>query len=459
MKKMKKENFEKYKRKAHRYIHSNTKYSNVLSDVNLNEIEDNIKQIFSNYNEFLDESNQTYNKLRGGSTDFLKGYAEIKKSKEIEQKQIKDKKLMSPFLDLINEYNEKGYKISSLENMEKNIFKPSILIEENNKLNQYFKINKFSKKEKKEIHYLKKVKNCVKKEEEKIMIQKKKKNLEQSDLISEYSERTIKKRDLSSDSLPQSQLSQITKRNMNITHGNLGLNFIKLEQQLTKYNENIKTLIQNEEEERIKNNSKINKESYPFPMTTKNIKYNKMNFRKNNSNSEKTKTNNNNNNNNINNFSISQSIRNKSNVDKTKKTIVVKSQKNVSSYLNFVNGTIRNVSRGNNKTNTQIDLPEVGVTKLHSRNRTLSTTFNDPITKDSFMANSNGEIKDFLKVVTKTKNKIANYNFDRVKRIILSRNSNDYTKKMINNIKKLDKKILHLDKDLIKAIEDNKTIS
>ena len=184
-----------------------------------------------------------------------------------------------------------------------------------------------------------------------------------------------------------------------------------------------------------------------------------MNFRKNNSNSEKTKTNNNNNNNNINNFSISQSIRNKSNVDKTKKTIVVKSQKNVSSYLNFVNGTIRNVSRGNNKTNTQIDLPEVGVTKLHSRNRTLSTTFNDPITKDSFMANSNGEIKDFLKVVTKTKNKIANYNFDRVKRIILSRNSNDYTKKMINNIKKLDKKILHLDKDLIKAIEDNKTIS
>ena len=452
MKKMKKENFEKYKRKAHRYIHSNSKYSNVLSDVNINVIEDNIKQIFSNYNDFLDESNDKYNKLRGGSTEFLKGYAEIKKSKEIEQKQIKDKKLMSPFLDLINEYNEKGYKISSLENMEKNIFKPSILIEENNKLNQYFKINKFSKKEKKEIHYLKKVKNCVKKEEEKIMIQKKKKNLEQSDLISEYSERTIKKRDLSSDSLPQSQLSQITKRNMNITHGNLGLNFIKLEQQLTKYNENIKTLIQNEEEERIKNNMKLNKENYPFPMAAKNMKFTKMTFRKNNSNSEKTKVNNNN-------VSISQSIRNKSNVDKKKKTIVARAQKNASSYLNFVNGTIKNNSRGNNKTNTQIDLPEIGNAKLHSRNRTLSTTFNDPITKDSFMANSNGEIKDFLKVVTKTKNKIANYNFDRIKRIILSRNSNEFTKKMIYNIKKLDKKILHLDKDLIKAIEDSKTIS
>ena len=454
MKKMKKENFEKYKRKAHRYIHSNSKYSNVLSDVDINGIEDNIKQIFSDYNEFLDESNQKYNKLRGSSTDFLKGYAEIKKSKEKEQEQIKDKKLISPFLDLINEYNEKGYKVSNIENSERNIFKPSLLIEENSKLNQYFKINKFSKKEKKEIHYIKKVKNFIKKEEEKIMIQKKKRQLEQNDLISEYSDITIKKKDLSSDSLHQSQISQLTKHNMNITHGNLSLNNFKLEQQLIKYNENIKNLIQNEEDERIKNKINSNKEGYSFPMTTKNIKNHKITFRKNNNNNEQTKSNSNNTN-----FSLSQSIRNKSNIDKKKKTIIIKSQKNVSSYLKFVNGTIKNCSRVNNKTNTQIDLPELGKAKLHSRNRTLSTTFNEPITKDSFMLNSNGDIKDFLKVVTKTKNKIANYNFDRIKRIVLSRNSNDFAKKMINKIKKLDKKILHLDKDLIKAIEENKTIS
>ena len=447
MKKMKKENFEKYKRKAHRYIHSNSKYSNVLSDVDINGIEDNIKQIFSDYNEFLDESNQKYNKLRGSSTDFLKGYAEIKKSKEKEQEQIKDKKLISPFLDLINEYNEKGYKVSNIENSERNIFKPSLLIEENSKLNQYFKINKFSKKEKKEIHYIKKVKNFVKKEEEKIMIQKKKRQLEQNDLISEYSDITIKKKDLSSDSLPQSQISQLTKHNMNITHGNLSLNNFKLEQQLIKYNENIKNLIQNEEDERIKNKINLNKEGYSFPMTTKNIKNHKITFRKNNNNNEQTKSNSNNTN-----FSLSQSIRNKSNIDKKKKKIIIKSQKNVSSYLKFVNGTIKNCSRVNNKTNTQIDLPELGKAKLHSRNRTLSTTFNEPITKDSFMLNSNGDIKDFLKVVTKTKNKIANYNFDRIKRIVLSRNSNDFTKKMINKIKKLDKKILHLDKDLIKIL-------
>ena len=49
---------------------------------------------------------------------------------------------MSPFLDLINEYTDKGYKVSNIDNTEKNIFKPSILIEENNKYSQYFKIHK-----------------------------------------------------------------------------------------------------------------------------------------------------------------------------------------------------------------------------------------------------------------------------------------------------------------------------
>ena len=89
------------------------------------------------------------------------------------------------------------------------------------------------------------------------MIQKKKRQLEQNDLISEYSDITIKKKDLSSDSLPQSQISQLTKHNINITHGNLSLNNFKLEQQLIKYNENIKNLIQNEEDERIKNESVV----------------------------------------------------------------------------------------------------------------------------------------------------------------------------------------------------------
>ena len=76
------------------------------------------------------------------------------------------------------------------------------------------------------------------------------------------------------------------------------------------------------------------------------------------------------------------------------------------------------------------------------------------------MLNSNGEIKDFLKVISKTKNKISNNNFDRIKKIVLTRNSiNNNNNKILNEIRKLDKKILHLDKDLIKAIEESKTIS
>ena len=76
------------------------------------------------------------------------------------------------------------------------------------------------------------------------------------------------------------------------------------------------------------------------------------------------------------------------------------------------------------------------------------------------MLNSNGEIKDFLKVISKTKNKISHHNYDRIKKILLSRNSIKYNNnKVLNEIRKLDKKILHLDKDLIKAIEETKTIS
>ena len=106
-------------------------------------------------------------------------------------------------------------------------------------------------------------------------------------------------------------------------------------------------------------------------------------------------------------------------------------------------------------------MPELRKNYFHSRNKTLSTSLNEQGTKDSFMLNSNGEIKDFLKVISKTKNKISNKNFDRIKKILLTRNSinNNNNNKVLNEIRKLDKKILHLDKDLIKAIEETKTIS
>ena len=105
-------------------------------------------------------------------------------------------------------------------------------------------------------------------------------------------------------------------------------------------------------------------------------------------------------------------------------------------------------------------MPELRKNYFHSRNKTLSTSLNEQGTKDSFMLNSNCEIKDFWKDFQKL-NKISNNNFDRIKKILLTRNSinNNNNNKVLNEIRKLDKKILHLDKDLIKAIEETKTIS
>ena len=454
MKAMKKAIHDKYKSKAMKYINSNKKYTNIYSDVDINKIGDDCKTLFSNYDDFLIQSNSKYNKLKGASSEFLNGYWELKKRKDKEKEQIKDKKLMSPFLDLINEYTDKGYKVSNIDNTEKNIFKPSILIEENNKYLEYFKIHKISKKEKKELHYLKKVKYCVKKEEEKIAIQKKKlRNLE-NEQMNEISDST-KRRELSSDSLPYSHLSYKSPKKMNLTQGNFKKNLFKEEQELTKYNNNIKTLINNEEEERIKRKAHLNKEGLIFSstLTGKSLKYKKFTFRKNNNN-EQLKQNNNNN--------ISYSLRNKNNSLKNKKTVIIKSQKNTSSYINFVRDSIKSKSRIHikNNTNKESDLPELRKNYFHSRNKTLSTSLNEQGTKDSFMLNSNGEIKDFLKVISKTKNKISNNNFDRIKKIVLTRNSiNNNNNKILNEIRKLDKKILHLDKDLIKAIEESKTIS
>ena len=268
--------------------------------------------------------------------------------------------------------------------------------------------------------------------------------------MNEISDST-KRRELSSDSLPRSPISLKSRNKMNLTQGNLKRNFLKEEQELTKYNNNIKTLIQNEEEERIKKKLHFNKEGFICPISTtgKNLKYKKFTFRINNNN-EKLKQNNNN---------FSYSLRNQNNNTKNKKTVVIKSQKNVSTYINFVRDSVR-TKNIKNKTKVESDLPDLGKNYFHSRNKTLSTSINEQGTRDSFNINSNGNIKDFLKVISKTKNKISHHNYDRIKKILLSRNSIKYNNnKVLNEIRKLDKKILHLDKDLIKAIEDSKTIS
>ncbi len=74
------------------------------------------------------------------------------------------------------------------------------------------------------------------------------------------------------------------------------------------------------------------------------------------------------------------------------------------------------------------------------------------------LGEANGDINDFLKVIGKTKRRILDYDADNIRRIILSKGTYDNNSvKFINQIQGLDKKILHLDKDLIKAFQLCKT--
>ena len=79
---------------------------------------------------------------------------------EKQNAEIKDQKLVSPFLDLINRYTQRGYKIPDLST-KKNIFSPSLILSDEAKTKEYFKVNKLSKKEKKELSYINKVNRCV----------------------------------------------------------------------------------------------------------------------------------------------------------------------------------------------------------------------------------------------------------------------------------------------------------
>ena len=63
-----------------------------------------------------------------------------------------------------------------------------------------------------------------------------------------------------------------------------------------------------------------------------------------------------------------------------------------------------------------------------------------------------------MKVISKTKRRLLDYDSENIRRIILSHHLNDNEgKKIIDKLNKLDKKIMGLDKELIKALEKNKS--
>ena len=152
-------NNEKYKRRANSFIKSNSKYSKLYKSINYAKVNKICRKELRDYDKKSNSNIKEYLKLKSNSDDFLKSYLNFsQKSKE--ESKIKDDRIMNPFFNLVNTYIQKGYKEPNLDCTKKNIFKRSLLIEGKN-LKNYFQVNKVSKKEEKELNFLRRIKKRV----------------------------------------------------------------------------------------------------------------------------------------------------------------------------------------------------------------------------------------------------------------------------------------------------------
>jgi hypothetical protein len=124
-----------------------------------------IKHEIHSYNTKSKDSTKYFRLLSNETDDFLYSYKTIQTKKEKEQALIKDKNLTSPFLDLINAYSIKGYKIPDLS-YKHNLFTPSILTSEPSKVIPHFKNDKKNKnkdfRDCKDMKFIKKLNTLIK---------------------------------------------------------------------------------------------------------------------------------------------------------------------------------------------------------------------------------------------------------------------------------------------------------
>ena len=212
------------------------------------------------------------------------------------------------------------------------------------------------------------------------------------------------------------------------------------------YNECVKGLIESVEKEHQKTKLNLNKKGLIFPSSTTakrqiKIKYGLSPVKT----IDSPKGNNDNNNSFFHPF-----LKSSKNV---KKNIKKNSHKNSPQKFNKTFGIIFKKAK-----NKRANLPVLS--GFNNSNMTLSTNINEQTINSISMSlgESNGDINDFLKVIGKTKRRIIDYDADNIRRIILSKGTTDNKSvKFISQLQGLDKQILHLDKDLIKAFQQSKT--
>ena len=121
----------------------------------------------SSYEKRVKTDTFAYQNINQETKNFLNSYYKIQNKKAKQTDKIKDEKLKSPFLDLINQYINRGYKIPDLS-YKKNLFNPSLLLLDTSKVVKILekKKEKSNISKNKDFFYLRKVDNLVGKERE-----------------------------------------------------------------------------------------------------------------------------------------------------------------------------------------------------------------------------------------------------------------------------------------------------
>ena len=316
-------------------------------------------------------------------------------------------------MKLITIYKNKGYKVPQLTS-NYNLFKPNILFQDNDEIKRHFMLNKFGYNEKKEFKYLNKLNSCIREK-------RKEKAFDEDsslDLSSSRQNKTI------SNSKNSFSLFKLNNPNNKPSLFNLKKeNNIDDDQTelIIKYNENLKEIISN-----IKPNDKSKRRKSMYPSLKNNL--NNRDSMIMNENSNQTRLD----------FRFS----------KRPSTLTSKKKISFSSLTNIKKGNIKSRNKHiqfkNNFTSNSTTFSQQSIFgKDNSINNLIDTS---------------GGVKDCIKIIKNTQKIVNNYDFSFRKKVHRRNipHINEY--RNINTIEFLDKKINHLDKDIIYSIEKFKTL-
>ena len=363
-----------------------------------------------------------YEDLKNDSENFLQGY-KLVENKGYEEEIFKDQKKIIPFVKLISIYKNKGYKVPNIS-LKNNLFKPNILYENINQIKKHLMHSKIGYREKKEVEYLKKLYLCVKEKKKEKQKTKQKETKEIKLDLSPIHKLTNNRSALTITNNEKGKkgfLKIFNKYTDNLNNSEIK-NYKKETLKLKKYNESVKSMI-----ESIKPHKNFfSRRRSMFPFFRKKESLPKSRFQ-------------------VDNFN--QTKMNFYNIRRNKKP------SSLISHIKLDLTKIKNFSKDYISRNYLDPLKDI----TNSTTLTQQSIFGKDNSISQLIETSGG-VNDCMKVIRNTQKIINNYDFNNFRRMIQSRNGNEEeVKQIIKTIQNLDKKINHLDKDIVFNIEKYKS--